>query len=417
MFKVVEKTLVDTETGEVIGGVSPIFDGWKLKDYLDAEIKYLEPMTAQELEEDKLTAHILENQVVAEQKFDGHRGLIHIHMHGNRMFSRRISKETGWFSENTDRVPQIRDIKMPDEYYGTVIDGEILLPVKHCTCREVQSVTGALPETAIANQIERGFAYLSAFDCLYYKGVNIMRMPYWKRKMYLLDVVRKMNSDFVRFCPVYAIPEMYTALNIVTHGQLGDKLIKVKDYNELFIQFLKEDKEGLIIKNINAIYEQKRTKSFVKMKAHKTYDCVIMNYEEPSEAYDGKELKTWEYWMNTKTDKIVLGGHYGESDMTPVSKFYAMGWIGAIDFGVWKEGKLVQVGRASGMNEEVRKEISENKEKYLGTVIEVMAQGIINKDTGSLQHPRFIQFRPDKNSEQCTFADHIREEKKEDSDE
>ena len=387
-------TLIDSETGTIIARTEPKFIGRDYKANVKDNILFLEPMTAQELDEVKLQKHITENETVAEEKFDGHRGLVHMTYEGNRLFSRRVNKD-GWFSENTDQLPQIRDIKVDPEYYGTVIDGEVLLPIAHCTCRDVQSVTGAKPDKAITYQLENGFAFLRAFDILYYKGINVMRMPYWKRKLLLLNVLESIKSDYIQFCHLYATPKTYDKLMELSKGRLEEYTTLVDNYEGLFRTFLQKDKEGLIIKDINAIYEQKRTKSFVKMKAHKTYDCVIMGYEEPSKEYTGKELGKWEYW----------------EDGTPVTKFYAMEWIGAIIFGVWKDGKLVEVGRASGMDEQVREEISKNRKNYLNSVVEIEAQGIINKETGSLQHPRFIMFREDKSSESCTFEAHIREDK------
>ena len=400
-----KESIIDKDTGEILGVISPKFSNWDYAKYLEEfnktkEVRFLEPMTAQELDEDKLQKHLEENKVVGEQKFDGHRGLIFLTSKGNRIFSRRISKQTGWYAENTDCMPHIRDIPVPEDLYGTVIDGEILLPIENCTCRQVQSVTGALPETAIKYQLENGFAYLNAFDILYYKGINIQKMPLWKRKIYLWKVLLGIKSDFINMCTLYCNQETmdYLKLKWKEYGadqELIDSLVLVHDFEELFREFLKEDKEGLIIKDIEGIYEQKRSKAFVKMKAHKTYDVVIMGYEEPTKEYTGKELDTWEFY---------------EGDI-PVTKYYYNNWIGAIVFGVWKDGKLVEVGRTSGMDEETRQLLSENREKYLGQVIEVEAQGIINKDTGSLQHPRFIRLRPDKSSEMCTFEAHIREEK------
>jgi ATP-dependent DNA ligase len=406
----VNANLIEEETGELIASTLPKFKDRKYEDNVRDNVLYLEPMTAQELDDIKLEEHIASNEVVAEQKFDGHRGLIHITHEGNRMFSRRVSKQTNWFSENSDQMPHIRDIRLPEEYYGTVIDGEILLPVENCSCREVQSVTGALPETAINKQLEVGFAYFSAFDILYYKGVNIMRMPYWKRKLYLVEVVLAMNSEYVKLCTMYTTPSVWDKLTSISSGLLTPYLRSVVDYNELFRQFLSEGKEGIIIKDIYGIYEQKRSKAFIKMKAHKTYDVVIMGYDEPTREYTGKEIDTWEYWEDYKGDVYTSKPKFWNvNEFTPVTKYYAMGWIGAIIFGVWKDGELVEVGRTSGMDEDTRREISNNKDKYLGSVIEVMAQGIINKETGSLQHPRFICFRPDKSSEMCTFEAHIRE--------
>lgn len=398
-------SIIDKDTGEILGVTSPKFSNWDYAKYLEEfnktkEVRFLEPMTAQELDEDKLQKHLAENRVVGEQKFDGHRGLIFLTSKGNRIFSRRVSKQTGWYAENTDCMPHIRDIVVPEDLYGTVLDGEILLPIENCSCRQVQSVTGALPETAIKYQLENGFAYLCAFDILYYKGINIQKMPLWKRKVYLWEVLLRIKSDFISMCTLYCNQETmdYLKFKWKEYGadqELIDSLVLVHDFEQQFREFLKEGKEGLIIKDIEGIYEQKRSKAFVKMKAHKTYDVVIMGYEEPTREYTGKELDTWEYF---------------DYDGTPVTKFYHNDWIGAIVFGVWKDGKLVEVGRTSGMDEETRRLLSENREKYLGKVIEVEAQGIINKDTGSLQHPRFIQFRPDKSSEMCTFEAHIREE-------
>ena len=396
--------LVNKETREVIGEVTPKFTNWSYSDYYNEfktskELRFLEPMTAQELSEDKLTTFLNETKVIAEQKFDGHRGLIYFTSKGNRIFSRRVSKQTGWFAENTDQMPHIRDIKVPEQFMGTVIDGEILLPLEHCTCRDVQSVTGALPETAIENQLNRGFAYLSAFDILYYKGLNIQRMPLWKRKVYLWKVLSELNSPFIYVCPLYSNQETLSQLTQLwedykVSDSISSILNKTDDIEQQFIDFLKEGKEGLIIKDINGIYEQKRSKAFIKMKAHKTFDVVIMGYDEPTKEYTGKELDKWEYFDGN----------------TPVTKYYYQGWIGAIVFGVWKDGKLIEVGRTSGMDETTRETLSLNREHYLGAVIEVEAQGIIDKDKGSLQHPRYIMMRPDKNSEQCTFEDHIRKD-------
>ena len=400
-------SIINKDTGEILGVTSPKFSNWDYVKYLEEfkktkEVRFLEPMTAQELDEDKLQKHLAENRVVGEQKFDGHRGLVFITSKGNRIFSRRVSKQTGWYAENTDCMPHIRDIVVPEDLYGTVIDGEILLPIENCSCRQVQSVTGALPETAIKYQLENGFAYLSAFDILYYKGINIQKMPLWKRKVYLWEVLLRIKSDFISMCTLYCNQETmdYLKFKWKEYGadqELIDSLVLVHDFEQQFREFLKEGKEGLIIKDIEGIYEQKRSKAFVKMKAHKTYDVVIMGYEEPTREYTGKELDTWEYF---------------DYDGTPVTKYYYNNWIGAVIFGVWKDGKLIEVGRTSGMDEETRRLLSENREKYLGQVIEVEAQGIINKDTGSLQHPRFICMRPDKSSEMCTFEAHIREEDK-----
>lgn len=462
MIEIKGASLVDTETGEILGSTTPKFQGWKYDKYKaefhkNRQIRFLEPMTAQELEKEDLQNYLDLNMCVAEQKFDGHRGHIYLTELGNRAFSRRISKETGWYSENTDQMPHIRDAYVPEDLFGTIVDGELELPIENCSCRQVQSVTGALPATAIQNQLKTGFAHVNLFDILYYKGQRVENLPYWKRKMYLLEVVNAINSPYVRFTPIYATKKVKEQLSMLSDGLLDAHIIVVDNYEDLYIEFIGDKKEGLIIKNIFGKYEQKRSKNFIKMKAHKMYDVVIMGYDDPEHYYSGKALTdlelTHDWWEDAEDDGFIVNKAMSanvaeEEGLLAITKFWAQDWIGAIRFGVWKERhlqyfldvyngnldkakkhiavgiaggsiregekhhwELIEVGKTSGFDDETRKLISENKDKYLGQVIEVEAQCVINAKTGSLQHPRFSMFRPDKSSEMCTFSDHIRKYK------
>jgi ATP-dependent DNA ligase len=428
MIYLKDNMLIDKETGEILSkDITPRFQGLTFGHYRSLvkngfEIRHIDPMRAEEQVGDKLE-HLLDSpNIVAEKKWDGHRALGYITKRGNRFFSRGISKESGWYSENSDNMPHLRDIPVRLKMHGTVIDGEITLPIQNCTHREVQGVTCSLPETALATQLEKGFAVLNAFDILYYQGVNIQKMPYWKRKVYLLRAIKEIGSEFIKFCTIYttkrAMETLYKKWNDYLGGNIDELtdlyayVSPVDDYEALFAKMVKSKDEGIILKDINAPYEQKRSKNFTKMKAHNTYDVVIMGYEEPTEKYNGDNIETWMFWEVPGTSTPVEGLYYKDSlkdkRYKPVSKFYALDWIGAIRFGVWKNGKLVQVGRCSGLSDELRAEISYNKEKYIDRVIEVEAMRIISKETGSLENPRFLMFRDDKNSKDCTFNDHIR---------
>ena len=416
-------------------------------------------MKAEELIGDKLDAVLEDENTVAEKKWDGHRGNLQVTKLANRIFSRNISKETGWFSENSDQMPHIRDT-VRVELAGTVLDGEVTLPIENCSCRDVQSVTGALPETALKNQIERGFAELNAFDILYYKGLNVQHFPYWKRKIYLWKAIKEFNVPFIKMCHIYVLPRMKERLTELwleydrkaTLTGLLNYLVEVESYDKLFKDMLAKGDEGIILKNMNCKYQQKTSKDFVKMKGHNVYDCIIMGYEEPTREFDGKtNLKDWKYWESYEHDIFTDGipESYPEDECAPVTKFYALGWVGALYIGVWverhlqyfidtygegyekqlakrikdgfvREGdkhhwELFKVGRCSGLDDETRQEISEHRKQYLGAVIEVEAQKIINGKTGSLQHPRFKDWRPDKNSEECTFNAHVRKYDEEDN--
>ena len=428
-MKIKDNHIVNNETGEILGEVTPKFQNWMYEDYIDEYKRSgmmwsLEPMTAQELNHTKIKELIDSGSLlVAEEKFDGHRSLNFLTDRGNRLFSRRISKKTNWYSENTDQVPHIRDLYVNEELFGTVLDNEALLPVEGCSCRSMQSVMGALPQKAIENQLEVGFAYLQCFDILYYKGVNIQAMPYWRRKLYEFKVIKELESDYVQFSKLYVTQEVYDRLlELFETSKAFDKdilkfIVIVEDYFSLFNEFLKEGKEGLILKDIQAPYEQKRSKAFIKLKGHETYDVVIMGYENPSHYYEGKALAdfsmTHDWWEDAEDDSRIVNAPMSVIDaeqggLLPITKYHALDWIGAIKFGVYKDGELVEVGQTSGFDEATRELISKNKESFIGTVIEVEAQHIIDKEIGSLQHPRFVQFRKDKSADMCTFEAHIR---------
>lgn len=62
------------------------------------------------------------------------------------------------------------------------------------------------------------------------------------------------------------------------------------------------------------------------------------------------------------------------------------------------EGHIV--ANASGMSDEERVDMTLNEEKYLGAVVELEYQYVGSR--GRLRHPRFVRFRDDKSSEECS---------------
>ena len=413
-----------------------MFSDWTFDDYLaqyekDKSVRWIEPMSSHEIDIFDYKGSVDE---FAELKYDGHRGLIHF---GDvaRCFSRTVSKKSGWFTENTDNVPHIRDMAIPS-LKGTVLDGEFDYGN---TSMGVQSVMGALPERAIKFQEDNGYIPFKAFDILYYKGINVQRMSLWKRKVYLALVLKELwdtHGEEATWYMIYA--DMYMKENtrhkfydLVTHytnSEIEDNtddlsvqyiihsaIHVVDEYSELYMKFLDEDKEGIMLKNMLGIYEQKRSRSYLKIKGQSTWDCVVIGYSEPTKEYTGKELHKWKYWEvdgnlveisgeNTEMDMELLQG----IDVLPVTKPYFMGWCGAIEFGVWKDGKLVRVGDCKGLTESEQENIRINGESLIGQVIEVKANGILDEKKGSLRHPRFVKWRKDKTSDMCTWEAHIR---------
>lgn len=290
---------------------------------------------------------------VAEEKLDGERFKMHIFKNGSRFDSRTISKKTNRFTEKTGNVPHLSGMQIP-LLDGTVLDGEIKFGDDSMS---TSTIMGCLPEEAVKRQADaRKWVNYYIFDILFLNGKDVREEPYFHRKSLL---------DYVFDTYLRENPHLKRAKCEYVH--------KKKFCDDIFA----EGGEGVILKNLEAPYSDKN--AWVKVKAVATFDVVIMGYEEAT-------LET-----------IKKG-----DDKATISRLAANGWIGAVVFGQYVDGKLKKFGRCSGMPDDIRAKYSENKEKYIGKVITIEAQSRIPK-TGYFRHPRFKDERPDKNASQCIY--------------
>lgn len=295
---------------------------------------------------------------VAEEKYDGDRRVAQFCEGRVRITGRNVSKKDGLLVEKTDNVPHItKGTKQVANLDGTVLDGEMIVP-EGFVCgaggksKHVTSIMGSLPAEAVRKQEERGWLRYVVFDCLYYKGTDVRTCSYEQRRRYAQDALTEWNNP---------------------HVLLAESTTKNK---EAFLErILSEGGEGIILKDTTAIYGE--PKKWVKVKKEINADVVIMGYE------DAKEI-------STKSDGTVS-----------VTKYHLQGWIGAIIFGQYKDGTLVEMGRTSGFDDETRMLLSEHKKKYLGKVIEIKANE--REPEGAFRHPQFKQFRFDKEAKDCVY--------------
>ena len=129
-------TDLQTDKDIVIDEMFPI-EYWDCPEaFKFANIRGYEHMTAKELEtEEQQDEKLKDSEYYIEEKFDGTRALVYFLSQPTeadtevgfcRVFSRRVSKKTGFYAENTDSLPQIREIDRP-ELSGTILDGEMFI--------------------------------------------------------------------------------------------------------------------------------------------------------------------------------------------------------------------------------------------------------------------------------------------------
>lgn len=125
---------------------------------------------------------------------------------------------------------------------------------------------------------------------------------------------------------------------------------------EILEEEIAKGEEGIMINILDVPYEFKRTNNLLKCKKFNTCDLRIIGFEEGTNKYSG-----------------MLGAFICEY-----------------------KGGTVKVG--SGLTDEQRKEIWQNRSKHQGTIIEISYFEETKDSTGkkSLRFPTFKDFRPDK---------------------
>lgn len=378
-----------------------------------------------------------------------------------RCFSRRVSEKTKWYCENTDSLPQLRGLDIP-EMNGTILDGEMFIPNR--PFKDVSSTLNCKWDKAIDRQLDLGFIVFHAFDILFYKGIDLRKMPLKRRKHYLKLAVDKINSEYVKMVEYHSCgslipvkiddvaklrqkessyPNLVSEINALDKGNnpfINPVGVTPRAYYEYIVA---TGGEGVMVKPLDGKYHHKRGREYQKIKKFLTREVVIMGFTDPTDEYKGKfpTIDKWDYWETTEGDRVDLSlytpperekfkKNWYPDECRPISKHYCNYWVGTIRFGVTitpeemlklpKNKKfnieemildgddvlVLEVGECSGFDEETREMFSEDPNSWVGKVIEIKANEIF-KDTGKLRHPRYLRVRGDKAPTDCTYKDHI----------
>lgn len=191
---------------------------------------------------------------------------------------------------------------------------------------------------------------LHIFDIVKYKNKNTMKKDFEDRRK-LLQKLNFYNND------IELVPQ----------------------YKNNFLQHFKEitsqGGEGLVIKKIGKSTPYSagtRTEEWMKVKPKITMDYVITGYDMSDEGSN-------------------------------------KGLIKALHLGLYKNGKLVNVGKVGTFTNKQRKELTDNKNNLSGKVVEVGGNEVFK--SGSMRHPFFIKFRSDLKPSDANFEKiQIREE-------
>ena len=196
--------------------------------------------------------------------------------------------------------------------------------------------------------------------------------------------------------------------------------------NTLFIEFaepiydnldqfiddaIENGEEGVVLKRKDGLFipDKRPAWNWIKFKIEDEYDVLVIGFESPKKVYKGKEIDTWRYWESPegKLQEIVHTREGGsnknlvEFGFIPVTKPYYNDWIGSLLVGVYKDGKLTDIGTvSSGLTDELREKIKNIPDNFLGRPLAVKCMQVYEE---TLRHPVLERWRDDLKQEDCTW--------------
>jgi DNA ligase-1 len=286
-------------------------------------------------EEDRLKELEETGEYIAEVKMDGSHELLHINEHGIRLTSHRVSKRDGMLIEHSDKVPHLRDIRVPG-YDGTVMHGELWHP------KGANFVAGVL-NSSVARarhlQQQHGPLRVKVFDLKTVGGINCETQSYGERRLMAMAIIAMADTEHIHYIRG-------------TRSNFGAFYERVNEGREF--RYKNHPSDGVVLKRMGASYKES---PWYKVKPVDDHDLTVVGVTEEHSVHG--------------EPKGSLGALVVE---TP-------------------EGKRVNVG--SGFTRTQREWLWEHREELPGEVAMVRFHA---RDGQKWTGPRFVNLHPGKSS-------------------
>lgn len=310
---------------------------------------------------------------------------------GNMELIGRSKGVSGDYLNKIDWVPQFHQFfnSMPN---GTCLLGELYFPNNEGS-NHVTTIMGCLKDKAISRQDEGQKLHYYVFDVLAFNKRSIYKYNIENRLEYL-DYIENnyCEFDYIEFAQYYEGQELWLQLQSI----------------------LAAGGEGVVITKKGTCYQPGKRPARQTMKVKKelqeTIDVFVMGANAPTREYTGKDIVSWEYWENIRTNERIKGNFYlsysNGDPIEPVTKNYFYKWAGSLIIGCKKDGKPIAVGSISGLTEEVRA----NWKEYKGKVMEISGMQIMDTENKGIRHPKFIRWRDDLTVDDCDWYKYFGED-------
>ena len=311
---------------------------------------------------------------VFEYKYDGFRMLINKTEKGEiKIFTRRLDEVTNQFPD------VIKYVKEHVKASSFIIDSEAVgYDPNTKRYKPFEAVSQRIKRKHnIHDLIKKLPIEVNAFDILYYNGKSLIDEPFQVRTKLLRKIVK--NKPY----------HLKTATQLITSDE--------KEAEKFYKQALKDNQEGVMIKNLNSIYKPgARVGHMLKLK--------------PSE---------------NEFDLVITGAEYGKGKRAGV--------LSSFSLSCRNNGELLEIGKASGLKEKselglsyeeltkkinplIKKEHGRNLEIKPKLIVTIIFQNIQRSPTYksgfALRFPRIIRLRPDRSVSDIASLSEIQNEYK-----
>ena len=376
-----------------------VIDGYDFGE-MEAQKYYAPPSTwSDEKKRESARSKIFSGEWFGAEKKDGYFAKLIKDEDGNIILYSRSRGVNGKFADKHEWVPHLQPFfdVLPN---GTCLLGELYLPSQPGS-RNITTIMGCLKEKAVARQEKGEKLHFYVFDVLAYAGASYMQTKFGHR-------INRINS-------------MYNTTLASEYISFAE-YVSGADLNKMLQEILARDDEGVVITHKDGMYEPGKRPSKTTLKIKKelkqTIDCFFTGRgSAPTKEYTGKEIETWQLWINTRTGEKMEGSFFSDyqagSPVMPVTKGFYNGWYGSLEIGVfhhkvgskckingevYEDTEVFPIGYLSGLPDEMKAEPS----KFAFKPIEVTAMEY-DPNTHALRHGKMVGWRNDLTLRDCTL--------------
>jgi bifunctional non-homologous end joining protein LigD len=304
-----------------------------------------------------------------EIKWDGYRAITFIESGKVRLLSRNQN-------DLTPRYPELKNLPKFVKARTAILDGEVVAldDQGRASFSLMQQRTGFRPGGRRgATNADVPVLYY-AFDLLYLDGYDLRKLPLEERKKKLLSII--VTGDSLRYSDHY--PEQ------------GKALFEIAREKGL---------EGILAKQRDSIYQERRSSEWLKIKIRHRMECVIGGYTLPegSRAHFGSIV----LGLYDKQGRLI---HVGQAGSGFTEKSLAE---------IWKVLKKLETKQNPfyGEVEALRKVMWVKPELVAEIEYAEWTDGTTGGGAPKLRAPVFLGLRDDKNPKECLLEEQLKTEK------